>query len=111
MGRLGVRQGPGRTGFAATDQVLAVRAGRLSRRTAVLPHEKTQSVAIAQGPLERALGLADVHLHSTPGPVSVAVAHLDAGDARALAAAQAAHAAGARRLADGPRRASTQEDA
>lgn len=92
-----------RTGFAATEDVLAVRSGRLSRRTDVLPHEKTQSVAVSQGPLERALGLADVELHSTPGPVTVAVAHLDAGDARALAAAQTAHAAGARRLADGPR--------
>lgn len=91
-----------RTGFAATEDVLAVRSGRLSRRTAVLPHEKTQSVAVTQGPLERALGLADVQLHSTPGPVSVMVLHLDAGDARALAAAQAVHAAGARRLADGP---------
>ncbi|MFI7741887.1 PH domain-containing protein [Kocuria rhizosphaericola] len=91
-----------RTGFAATGDVLAVRSGRLGRRTAVLPHEKTQSVAVSQGPLERALGLADVHLHSTPGPVTVAVPHLDAGDARALAAAQAVHAAGARRLADGP---------
>nr|WP_255219575.1 PH domain-containing protein [Kocuria salina] len=91
-----------RTGFAATEDVLAVRSGRLSRRTAVLPHEKTQSVAVSQGPLERALGLADVQLHSTPGPVSVMVPHLDAGDARALAAAQAVHAAGARRLADGP---------
>ncbi|MFI7583686.1 PH domain-containing protein [Kocuria sp. M1N1S27] len=91
-----------RTGFAATGDVLAVRSGRLSRSTAVLPHEKTQSVAVSQGPLERALGLADVHLHSTPGPVTVAVPHLDAGDARALAAAQAAHAAGARRLSDGP---------
>ncbi|MEX5299080.1 PH domain-containing protein [Kocuria sp. CPCC 205292] len=91
-----------RTGFAATGDVLAVRSGRLSRRTAVLPHEKTQSVAVSQGPLERALGLADVHLHSTPGPVAVTVPHLDTGDARALAAAQAVHAAGARRLADGP---------
>lgn len=91
-----------RTGFAATDDVLAVRSGRLSRRTAVLPHEKTQSVAVSQGPLERALRLADVQLHSTPGPVTVAVPHLDAGDARALAAAQAVHAAGARRLSDGP---------
>ncbi len=96
-----------RTGFAATGDVLAVRSGRLSRRTAVLPHEKTQSVALSQGPLERALGLADVHLHSTPGPVTVAVPHLDAGDARALAAAQSAHAAGARRLADGPSRPQT----
>jgi len=97
-----------RTGFAATDDVLAVRSGRLARRTAVVPHEKTQSVAVTQGPLERALGLADVHLHSTPGPVTVLVPHLDTGDARALAAAQAEHAAGARRLADGPHRAHEQ---
>ena len=46
-----------RTGFAATEDVLAVRSGRLSRRTAVLPHEKTQSVAVSQGPLERARAL------------------------------------------------------
>ncbi|MFI7483999.1 PH domain-containing protein [Kocuria sp. M1R5S2] len=98
-----------RTGFAATEQLLAVRSGRLTRRTAVLPHEKTQSVAVHQGPLERALGLADVHLHSTPGPVLVGVPHLDTGVARALAAAQSAHAAGARRLADAPPR--PQEDA
>ena len=93
-----------RTGFAATDEVLAVRSGRLGRRTVVLPHEKTQSVAVSQGPLERAMGLADVHLHSTPGPVTALVPHLDTADARALAAAQAEHAAGARRLADGPHR-------
>ncbi|MCD1145924.1 PH domain-containing protein [Kocuria sp. LUK] len=92
-----------RTGFAADEAVLVVRGGRLARRAAVVPHEKTQSVAVQQGPLERALALADVHLHSVPGPVSVVVPHLDAAAARGLAAAQAVHATGARRLADAPR--------
>ena len=61
------------------------RSGRLTRRTSVIPHVRTQSVRVTQGPWERALLLASVHVDSTPGPVSITGHHLDAALARAVA--------------------------
>lgn len=59
--------------------VLATRRGRVTRRLAVIPHARTQSVRVTQGPWERALDLATLHVDTTPGPVSVTAPHLDAG--------------------------------
>ena len=74
------------------DAVFAARRGRVTRRLAVMPHARTQSVRLTQGPWERALDLATVHLDSTPGPVTVEGRHLDAGFAREVADGQAARA-------------------
>jgi putative membrane protein len=64
--------------------VFAARSGRITRRLAVIPHARTQSVRLTQGPWERALALASVHVDSTPGPVKVSGRHLDAMTARRI---------------------------
>ena len=92
-----------RNGFLVTATALLARRGRLFRQLDVVPHERTQSLALTQGPLQRRLGLASVVAHSTPGPVSPRVAHLDAGVALALLTDQAERARRARALA-GPER-------
>ena len=70
------------------DFVFVARSGRLTRRLAVIPHVRTQSVRVTQGPWERLLRLASVHVDSTPGPVSITGHHLSADEARAVADAQ-----------------------
>lgn len=67
-----------RRGVLVTGRALLSRSGRVWRQVDVVPHEKTQSLGLAQGPLQRRLGLASFVVHSTPGPVSPEVAHLDA---------------------------------
>lgn len=92
-----------RNGYCVTGTALLCRRGRLGRRLDVVPHERTQSLALEQGPLQRRLGLASVVAHPTPGPVSPRVDHLDAAAAAALLHEQAARARAARRAA-GPER-------
>lgn len=81
-----------RLAVAWDGSVFAARSGRVTRRLAVIPHVRTQSVRITQGPWERALDLASVHVDSTPGPVTVTGRHLDSAMARTVAADQAARA-------------------
>ena len=88
-----------RTGFALTDRALLVRGGRFLRHLVVVPHERTQSLGIRQGPLQRRLGLASFVVHSTPGPVHPVVPHLDAAAAGMLLAEQASRARSARAVA------------
>ncbi len=83
-------------GLAVDDRVLAVRRGFLTQRIAVIPHLRTQSVSLRQGPWQRRLGLASVQVDSTPGPVSVVALHRDLREARALTEQQALRAARAR---------------
>lgn len=87
-----------RNGFLATRTALICRSGWLWRQAQVVPHERTQSLALNQGPLLRRLRLADVVLHSTPGPVSARVWHADLDTARQLFDEQAERAAQARRV-------------
>lgn len=88
-----------RLAVAWDGAVLVTRRGRVTRRLAVIPHARTQSVRLTQGPWERALDLASVHVDSTPGPVQVSALHLDAGQARSIADEQVERA-GAGRAAD-----------
>jgi putative membrane protein len=88
-----------RTGFALTDRALLLRGGRFLRHLVVVPHERTQSLGISQGPLQRRLGLASFVVHSTPGPVHPVVPHLDAHAAGTLLAEQASRARSARAVA------------
>ena len=92
-----------RNGYALTGRALLVRRGRFVRELVVVPHERTQSIGLRQGPLQRRLGLASVVLHTTPGPVRPAVVHLDAAVAGTLLGEQAARARRARAGA-GPER-------
>ncbi|WP_062530271.1 PH domain-containing protein [Demequina rhizosphaerae] len=84
-------------GVRATDRALLIRRGRWERELFVVPHERTQSLGLTQGPIRRALGLADVVVHSTQGPVTPVAAHLAVDDAMALLDAQAARAREGRR--------------
>lgn len=92
-----------RNGFAVTGTALLLRRGRLSRHLAVVPHARTQSLGVEQGPVQRRLRLASVYAHSTPGPVRPAVHHLDLDVAGHLLDEQATRARTAR-AASGPER-------
>lgn len=73
-----------RNGFALDDSSLVLRWGRITRHACVVPHHKTQSVAVRQGPVERRMGLSGVAVHVTPGAVTTALDHLDVRTAREL---------------------------
>ena len=90
-------------GVAHDELVLAARRGFLTRRVAVIPHARTQSVGVTQGPWQRRLGLASVQVDSTPGPVSIVVLHRSAGEARQIAEAQLVRAAAGRATGPGER--------
>lgn len=85
-----------RNGWSVTDRALLLRSGFFHRVLDVVPHERTQSLGLEQGPLQRRLGVATFAVHSTPGPVHPACAHLAEEDALALAVAQTARAHEAR---------------
>jgi putative membrane protein len=68
----------------------------LVRELDVVPHARTQSLGLEQGPVQRRLGLATFALHSTQGPVSPSVRHLAGADAAALLHEQARRARTAR---------------
>jgi putative membrane protein len=92
-----------RNAFRVTGQALLLRSGRLRRQLDVVPHARTQSIGVRQGPLERRLGLASFALHSTPGPIQPVMRHLASATAAALLAEQAVRARQARASA-GPER-------
>jgi putative membrane protein len=85
-----------RTGVAVTDRALVIRTGRIVRRVVIVPHERTQSLGVQQGPWQRRLSVATFAVHSTPGPIAPTVAHLASSDAAALMDQQAARARRAR---------------
>jgi putative membrane protein len=73
-----------RIGVALTDEVFAARSGVLTRRLALVPYARIQSVRIVQGPLQRLLGLATVYADTAAGNASAE--HRDLAEARAVAA-------------------------
>lgn len=88
-----------RNGVRVTDTAVLLRSGRWWRHVAIVPHERTQSLAMTQGPWERRRDLAGLELHSTSGPVKATAIHLDVEVARTLLLEQAERARDARRLA------------
>ena len=86
-----------RNGYLVTETAVLSRHGFLWRSLEVVPHSRTQSLALEQGPVARRLDLADLALHSTPGPVSPRITQIDAGTARQLLDEQAQRARTARR--------------
>jgi putative membrane protein len=92
-----------RNGVATTDRAVLLRGGRFVRRLVIVPHERTQSLGIRQGPLQRRLRLASFALHSTPGPISPVMPHLDQAVAGTLLLEQATRARTAR-ARSGPER-------
>lgn len=75
-------------GYALDEQVFVARSGWLTRRQAIVPHPRVQSVALRQGPLERRLGLASVGVFTAALLDAPGIAHLDADHARRLAFGQ-----------------------
>ena len=86
-----------RNGFTLTDTALLVRSGALWRVLSVVPHERTQSMSLEQGPLRRRFSTADLVLHSTAGPVHPRVRKIDTATVQRLFQEQAARARDARR--------------
>lgn len=75
-----------------TTTMVMIRDGRITHEVSFVPHSRMQSVAIDQGPLERALRLANVRLHLVPGVVPTSVHHLEANQAQRLWEIQVRHA-------------------
>lgn len=80
------------------DRLLIADSGRFAHQRLIVPHAKTQSVRLVQGPLQRRLALADVAVDTTNGPVRLVARHLDAGTARSLVDGELARAAYAREV-------------
>ncbi|MFZ5847954.1 MAG: PH domain-containing protein [Actinomycetota bacterium] len=87
-------------GVGTDEQLVVAREGWVGRRTHAVPQARAQSVRLTQGPLQRRLGLADVHLDSPPGPVTARAKHRDAAEARRLFDVEVAMTAWARRQLD-----------
>jgi putative membrane protein len=78
------------------DRTLITEQGWFTHVRDVVPHAKTQSVRIEQGPLQRLLRMADVHVHTPRGPVNAVAHQLDEHAARELALSQLDRARAAR---------------
>jgi putative membrane protein len=68
-------------GAAMTDRVFAARDGRVTRRLVIVPYAPIQSVRVVQGPLQRLLDLATVHV-DTAGSLTAAAHDRDLAEAR-----------------------------
>lgn len=88
-----------RIGYAVTPDALVLRGGAVRRFATVVPHARIQSLALAQGPMQRHLDLASVRMVSTPGSLSPGVEHLDTEAATALLNQQVVRSGRARALA------------
>ncbi|YCH06631.1 PH domain-containing protein [Arthrobacter sp. alpha11c] len=86
-----------RNGFLATRTALLIRSGRWWRTLVLVPHQRTQSMALQQGPLARRFGVADLILHTTAGPVVPRLYQADVEQAVQLFDQQAARAREARK--------------
>jgi putative membrane protein len=89
-----------RNGYVLTDDVLMMRRGFIWRKLVIVPLARLQSFGIEQGPLDRALGVAEVHAHTIAGRVS---GRLGAIDRDAVVGLFAAASAGAVRAGAGDR--------
>ncbi|WP_311379801.1 PH domain-containing protein [Arthrobacter sp. ISL-48] len=96
-GRLLAPLGWRSNGFAATDTALLLRSGRWWRQLVMVPHQRTQSIAMHQGPLARRFRLVDLVLHTTAGPVQPRLIQAGLDEARALFDEQSARARLARK--------------
>src|SRR5918993_85133 len=85
--------------YGWNDRAITTEQGWISHDRNIVPHAKTQSVRIVQGPLQRPLKLADVHIDTPRGPVHAVAQQLDARVARQLALTQLDRARTARAAA------------
>ena len=85
-----------RNAFRVLNRALVLRTGRIWRVMSVVPHERTQSLGLRQGPLERRFDLVSFYPH-TSGSIGPSLPHLDPAIAAQLLADQAVRARAARR--------------
>ncbi|MDO5676114.1 MAG: PH domain-containing protein [Propionibacteriaceae bacterium] len=78
------------------EHVVVTTHGLLERVTTIVPHRRMQSASIHQGPIQRRLKVASVHVHTTDGPVNQRLYHLDEAVARQVFEEQVARAREAR---------------
>jgi putative membrane protein len=71
----------GRLGWGRTDACVVTTAGRVARKTAWVPLAKVQSLRQVQGPVQRRLRLATVHLDTAGRGVHAALRDRDADEA------------------------------
>jgi putative membrane protein len=82
---------------AGADAKIAVcTRGRVTRRRQIVDHARVQSVRLTQGPWERPLGLATVHLDLPPGRIDARWTHFGLKQAADLTHAELAHMSAAR---------------
>ncbi|GAA1855847.1 PH domain-containing protein [Microbacterium koreense] len=72
-----------RNGFEVTDDALFVRRGVVWRTLGIFPLARMQSISITQGPVDRALRVANLQPHTITGTVSGNLGILDRDDALA----------------------------
>jgi putative membrane protein len=70
-----------RNGFVLTPGALLLRRGVLWRTLGIVPLARMQSIALAQGPVDRALRVATLTAHVVSGSVTTAVGAIDRDDA------------------------------
>lgn len=87
-----------RNAFRVLGVALALRRGRISRQLTLVPHERTQSLGVQQGPFDRWFDLVSFHPH-TSGLLVTQLPHLDPPVAAVLVAEQSERARAARRSA------------
>lgn len=86
-----------RRALCITETALLIRDGFLRRRAAIVPHERTQSLALRQGPIDRHfLHTAHLEAHSVSGPVHTVAYHLPEHEAARIIWEQAERARRAR---------------
>ncbi|WP_433529001.1 PH domain-containing protein [Micromonospora sp. CA-263727] len=85
-------------GAGLTEQVFVARSGLLTRQLTIVPYARLQSVRVVQGPVQRLLRLATVHV-DTAGGAGAAAVDRDVADAWALAAELTTRGHAARRPA------------
>lgn len=87
---------PHHSEHAPTRDLLLLRGGCLLRFLSIVPERQVLAVQWSQGPLNRILKTACIHLGSVSGPVKPAVQNLEAHDAERIAAEIIARADGTR---------------
>lgn len=83
--------------IAANERNFVASEGWIERTTSIVPHHKTQSVELRQGPLQRRRRVATVEVHTPKGPVDADGRQLDEEDARRALLDQLVRARAARR--------------
>jgi len=73
-----------RIGWAAADGVALIRRGAIVRSLTLVPLARMQSVAVSAGPIDRALRLSELRLHTVTGPVSAVLPVVDRDEATRL---------------------------